>query len=259
LPILRAPRRIIQFPLIAKISVEMSFELGSDGVLRWRPWLGIPWLVHGFSTRAAGDFSSLDREQLDWGGGKIPLAMLRQVHSDCLHVIRGSCENSRPSALPEGDALLSSEAGVLLGIRTADCLPLLLVDSRSKVVAAVHAGWRGSAKRIGAKTVEKLRNQFGTRPEDIEVLIGPGIGPCCYEVGGEVAAEFDGAVSRRGRRVYLDIEAVNKTQLREAGVPEAQIHTAGMCTGCLTEEFYSYRREGARAGRMLAVVGICGE
>ena len=234
----------------------MSFELGSDGFLRWRPWLGIPWLVHGFSTRAADDFSSLDRDHLEWGHRRIPLAMLRQVHSDCLHVVRPASRGEQPSELLEGDALLSGEAGVLLGVRTADCLPLLLLDPRAKVVAAVHAGWRGSAKQIGAKAVEKLREEFGTRPEDIEVLIGPGIGPCCYEVGAEVAAHFEGAVNRREGRVYLDLEAANKTQFRDAGVPEEQIHAAEMCTGCLSERFYSYRREGVQAGRMLAVVGI---
>ncbi len=234
----------------------MSFELGGDGILRWQPWLGIPWLSHGFSTRASGDYSSLDRNHLDWGHGSIPLVMLRQVHSDCLHVIRSASSSEQPPELREGDALVSSEGGVLLGVRTADCLPLLLVDSRAQVVAAVHAGWRGSAKRIGPKAVEKLRDQFGSQPEDIEVLIGPGIGPCCYEVGAEVAARFDGAVGRREGRNYLDLEKANKAQLREAGVPEQQIHAAGMCTGCLAEQFYSYRREGARAGRMLAVVGI---
>ncbi len=237
----------------------MSFALGGDGVLRWQPWLEIPWLVHGFSTRAAGDFSSLDRDHVDWGAGSTPLAMLRQVHSDRLHVVSPPRESGQWTARPEGDALLSSETGVLVGVRTADCLPLLLVDPRARVVAAVHAGWRGSAKRIAAKSVEKLRDQFGARPEDIQVLIGPGIGPCCYEVGPDVAAEFDGAVSRREGRVCLDLVTANRTQLADAGVPEAQIHAAEMCTGCIAEQFYSYRREGAQAGRMLAVVGIRSE
>jgi purine-nucleoside/S-methyl-5'-thioadenosine phosphorylase / adenosine deaminase len=245
----------------------MTFDLGADGVLRWKPWQQLPWLVHGFSTRAAGDFSALDRDRIHWSGEEFPLAMLRQIHSDKLYVIATAHESAAP-ALPEGDGLLASNAGVLVGVRTADCLPLLLVDRRSRAVAAVHAGWRGSAQKIAAKAVEKLTREMGARPEDLEAVIGPGIGVCCYEVGEEVAgqfdgqfavrfaSQFDGAEAEREERLYLDLAAANRAQLVEAGVPASQIHLSGMCTQCLADQFYSYRREGDKAGRMLAVVGV---
>jgi hypothetical protein len=237
----------------------MSFDLGVDGVLRWQPWQQLAWLVHGFSTRAAGDFSALDRDRVHWSGEEFPLAMLRQIHSDSLHVIAAASDNAAPP-LREGDGLLAGNTGVLVGVRTADCLPLLLVDRRSRAVAAVHAGWRGSALAIAARAVEKLTREMGARPEDLEAVIGPGIGVCCYEVGedvaGRFAARFDSVVAERGGRPHLDLAAVNRNQLQEAGVPESQIHLSGMCTRCLAEQFYSYRREGDKAGRMLAVVGI---
>jgi YfiH family protein len=244
----------------------MSFDLGADGVLRWQPWQQLPWLVHGFSTRAAGDFSALDRDRIHWNGEEFPLAMLRQIHSDNLHVIAAASENAAPP-LPEGDGLLAGKTGVLVGVRTADCLPLLLVDRRSRAVAAVHAGWRGSALQIAARAVEKLTKEMGARREDLEAVIGPGIGVCCYEVGEEVAGRFaaqfkgrfDQAVAERGGRPHVDLAAVNRQQLQEAGVPESQIHLSGMCTRCLAGQFYSYRREGDKAGRMLAVVGIRAE
>ena len=237
----------------------MSFDLGADGVLRWKPWQQLAWLVHGFSTREAGDFSALDRDRVHWGGEEFPLAMLRQIHSDSLHVIAAASENAAPP-LREGDGLLAGNTGVLVGVRTADCLPLLLVDRRSRAVAAVHAGWRGSALAIAARAVEKLTSEMGARPENLEAVIGPGIGVCCYEVGedvaGRFAARFDSAVAERGGRPHLDLAAVNREQLQEAGVPESQIHLSGMCTRCLAAQFYSYRRDGDKAGRMLAVVGI---
>jgi YfiH family protein len=237
----------------------MSFDLGADGVLRWQPWQQLAWLVHGFSTRAAGDFSALDRDRIHWDGEEFPLAMLRQIHSDNIHVIGAARENAAP-ALQEGDGLLAAKTGVLVGVRTADCLPLLLVDRRSRTAAAVHAGWRGSTLEIAARAVEKLTTEMGARPEDLEAVIGPGIGVCCYEVGedvaGQFAGRFDHGVAERDGRLYVDLAAANRTQLQEAGVPEAQIHLSGMCTRCLAGQFYSYRREGDKAGRMLAVVGI---
>jgi len=234
----------------------MSFHLGADGVLRWQPWEEIPWLVHGFSTRGAGDFSPLAEGAgvpTPWDDEGLRLTWLRQIHSDLLLVDGGD-----PAAAerPEGDGLLTRQAGLLLGIRTADCLPLLFVDRRSQTVSAVHAGWRGTAKRIAARAVETLHREFGVMPSDLEVAVGPGIGSCCYEVGPEVAGEFDGFVAERDGRPHLDLVSANRAQLREAGVPAEQVRASEMCTACATKRFYSYRKEGAQAGRMLAVVGI---
>ena len=121
--------------------------------------------------------------------------------------------------LGEGDALLEDQPGSVVAVKTADCIPILLVDERRRAVAAVHAGWRGTAARIAADAVAAMGERFGTRPEDLHAAIGPGIGACCYEVGPEVAAQFGG----QGRG-HIDLTAANRRQLEEAGVtPRASL------------------------------------
>jgi polyphenol oxidase len=190
------------------------------------------WLVHGFGTRHS-DVPSLVR----------PLATLRQIHSaDCVEA-RG-----RQGVLGEGDALLEDTPGNAVAVKTADCIPILLADDRTRAVAAVHAGWRGTVAGIAARAVEAMRARFGAHPADLRAAIGPGIGACCYEVGPEVAAQF----GREGR-VRIDLAAENRRQLEEAGVP--WIAVAGMCTMC-NPEFHSFRRDGEAAGRMYSFAGL---
>jgi polyphenol oxidase len=202
------------------------------------------------------------------------------------------------SDLPAGDALLSEEPGILLSVRTADCLPVLLVDSGRHAVAAVHAGWRGALARIMEATVAHMRRLFGTRPEDLVAAIGPSIRACCYEVGEDVAEAFRARFLSAGSRtidtffrepppgqrtspagisgvslvrsppsmppghsprgaypVHLDLVAVARYQLQAAGVRPPQVYVAEFCTACRTDLFFSYRKQGALAGRMMAVVG----
>src|SRR5205823_616160 len=128
------------------------------------------WLGHAFGTRL---FQPPDG-----------VATLRQIHSDVI-VYAG-----RPGRLAEGDALLSDTPGRLAGVKTADCLPILLADERHRAVAAVHAGWRGAVSQIAPKAVEAMAARWNTRPEDLHAAIGPGIGQCCFEVGPEVAVQF---------------------------------------------------------------------
>jgi polyphenol oxidase len=192
---------------------------------------------------------------------------------------------------PAGDALVTAEPGILLSVRTADCLPVLLVDARLRVVAAVHAGWRGALARVIEKTVGELRRMFGSEPENLVAALGPAIGGCCYEVGDEVvdafraqfiegesffcrpprdreAAQFRSRYSllfdtqappghRRERaRLHLDLAAVVQSQLTAAGLEPSAIHRSGCCTACHVDLFFSYRREGAQAGRMMAAIGV---
>ncbi|HEV2444829.1 MAG TPA: polyphenol oxidase family protein, partial [Candidatus Sulfopaludibacter sp.] len=131
-----------------------------------------------------------------------------------------------------------------------DCIPILLVDESRRAVAAVHAGWRGTAARIAARAVDAMRLRFGSRPEDLHAAIGPGIGPCCYEVGAEVAAQF----GIEGR-AHLDLPAINRAQLEEIGIRDSRIYVSSLCTMC-REEFYSFRRDKQAAGRMHSFVGI---
>lgn len=174
------------------------------------------------------------------------MASLKQIHSSL------SIVADRPAGcVGEGDALLTAAQGVTVSIRTADCFPILLADPVNRVVAAVHAGWRGTAAHIVEETLRRMRDEFGTRPADLSAAIGPGIGACCYQVGEEVARRFG-----KGSAGRLDLAAENVLHLTQAGVPAVRIHVMGACTFCDGERFHSWRRDGERAGRMISYIGV---
>ena len=233
----------------------MAFELDAIGVLRWSRWADLPWLVHGFATRLAGDFQRPEPKDTTarFGAADLTLRTLRQVHSNTIR------PTSEASDAAEGDGLVSNVDGLLLGIRTADCLPLLLLDREQRAVAAVHAGWRGSASQIAVRAVERMAADFGSRPEQLEALIGPCIGSDRYEVGPEVAEHFppEAILEMEARpRPFLDLATANRLQLERVGLRSAQIHVAGLCTYSRDDWFHSYRRDADRSGRMLAVIGL---
>jgi YfiH family protein len=186
------------------------------------------------------------------------LASLRQVHS--ARVV--TCGESGA----EADALVAVHAARLLTVRVADCVPLLVADPRTGAVAAVHAGWRGTAERIAPAAVRRMSEMFGSAPEDLVAAIGPSIRPCCYEVGPELADAFRSAgasesqladwfaAGRIGRRTRLDLARANRDQLAAAGVPRAQILDSGLCTSCHPRVFHSYRRDKERAGRIVGCI-----
>jgi YfiH family protein len=161
----------------------------------------------------------------------------------------------RAGVLAEGDALVDDTPGTLLGVKTADCVPLLLVDERQRAVAAVHAGWRGAVQDVAGKTVEKMAVRYHTRPEDLHAAIGPSIGGCCFEVGPEVAVQFGHAPNGK---VHIDLAALHRERLLALGLAPERVYAAELCTVCGGEEFHSFRRDGQAAGRMLSVVGIVG-
>jgi len=189
----------------------------------------LPWVCHGFGTR---DF-------VFTAGG----ATVKQTHSDLVLLA------DRPGAPGEGDALITNLPGLAISIRTADCYPILLADARHRAVAAVHAGWRGTAAHIIGKTLEKMKSEFGTEPRDVHAATGPGIGVCCYEVGEEVARQFGFRM-----RTHLDLARENRMQLETAGVPSGNTEALGVCTFCDSERFFSYRREKETAGRMTSFI-----
>ena len=195
----------------------------------------LPWLMHGFGTRQS-DIPA-------WFGN---LATLKQIHSATVVNAEGRC-----GILGEGDALLEDRPGSVIAIKTADCMPILLVDGRHRAVAAVHAGWRGTAAKIVAAAVDAMRARFGTLAGDLHAAIGPGIGQCCYQVGPEVAARF----GEQGR-AHISLSDANRTQLLTAGVTRERIYASNLCTMCLAEEFHSFRRDRERAGRLHSFVGI---
>jgi YfiH family protein len=211
------------------------FHKDSQNIYRARPLEELPWLQHGFGTRHMVAQASA-----------CELATLHQIHSHVCIPARG-----RTGLLGDGDALLENTPGHLVGVKTADCIPILLVDEEHRAVAAVHAGWRGTVRGIVQHAVRGMQEEFGTSPAKLHAAIGPGIGKCCYEVGAEVAAQF-GATGPS----HIDLVEANRRQLTDAGIPESRVYAANLCTKCGVEDFHSYRRDKERAGRMLSFIGV---
>ena len=182
------------------------------------------------------------------------LVTARQMHSDvCLWL------DQPPARPPAADALITSTPGLLVGVRTADCVPILIVDERLRAVAAVHAGWRGSALGVAARAVAALSARLSSRPEDLLAALGPAICGRCYQVGPEVAQRFSPwfpELSAASRPVRLDLVEVNRRQLIEAGLAAVRVYSGAPCTSCQPQEFYSHRRGSGESGRMLSAVGI---
>jgi len=195
----------------------------------------------------------------------VPLVTMRQQHSDRVVVLQEPL--AATSVPPPCDGLVTTAKGVLLGVLTADCLPILIFDRRTRARAAVHAGWRGTLARIVGKTLDVMASHFGTRPDDCHVAIGPAIHRCCYEVGPDVVEPFQREFPRadeflfsdgRSGTAHLDLMAATRQQLLARSVPADQISVCSLCTACHNELFFSYRREGGSnrpVGRMLTVIG----
>jgi polyphenol oxidase len=269
----------------------------SSEILRADSLSSIPWLVHGFSTRAGFNlgFSRHDSRRLveknrdsflrsagAYDKRLWPLVTLRQIHSDLIH-----CVSDAASGLV-GDGLITQTPGILMAILTADCLPVILVDTKRCAVGVFHAGWRGSAKRIVEKGVGEMHRWFGTVPRNLRAAIGPGIHSCCYEVGEEVRSQFESQFeyadtlfrevkesdpvrekypllfltarppghSVPTEKIFLDLVKANRAQLIAAGVAPSSISASPLCTSCRTDLLFSHRAEKGMTGRMMGVVGI---
>jgi YfiH family protein len=268
------------------------------GVLRVPGWDRFAWLVAGFSTRQGGGSTVYSNGQngeqnLGWttddeaaivaanrgsfagavaGEGTFELVTVRQVHGDVVQaVVRGQGELWTPDgkAALQGDGLITREPGLMLGVQTADCVPILIADTRTRAVGAFHAGWRGTVAHIVEAGVRQMAEEFGSRGEDLIAAVGPSIGPCCFEVGDEVSAEFERAFPYGGEliakravgRPHVDLWEANRRQLLFAGVAPHAITVVGECTVCSRLEdgrrkYFSHRAEQGRTGRMLSVVGV---
>jgi polyphenol oxidase len=217
--------------------VNGSFRLGPDGIYRCNAFDNFVWQTHGFGTRQANPPGDIT---------------LRQIHSD--RVLNAHALLDREA---EGDALITNDIGKSIGVRTADCVAILLLDSRTRAVAAVHAGWRGTAAKLVERTLESMRENFRTDPLDIFAAIGPCIRACCYEVGSEVETQFAPFFPEweqpTGKR-KLDLPEANRRHMRAAGVNRDRIFDCGFCTSCQTAQFFSFRREPENAGRMIASI-----
>ncbi|HLZ91120.1 MAG TPA: peptidoglycan editing factor PgeF [Candidatus Acidoferrum sp.] len=272
--------RILQAPQLAKLSwLVHGFSTRPGGVSKLD---GKPALNLGFTEWDARDNVKENRKRLQAavGAQDFKLVSLLQFHSDAIVHF-----DSAPTEPSRADASVTKVAGLLLAVQTADCVPILLVDPKNRAVAAVHAGWRGTLARIVEKTIGRMHMQFGSQAADLLAAIGPAIGGCCYEVGTEVAAAFSGQFAnaaeffdelRTGdepnplqwmnmmppghqpppKKVLLDLPKANHLQLQAAGVPDTNIFATDWCTGCRRDLLFSYRKEGAQSGRMMAVIGI---
>ena len=224
------------------------------------------------------------RAKLDGTGNLLwPLITLRQIHSDII-----LCVKSVPDAPLVGDGLITATPGLLLTVQTADCFPVILVDTKRHAVGMFHAGWRGTVKRIVEKGVGEMFRCFGSRPHDLKAAIGPGIQSCCYEVGEEVRAKFESQFACAAslfrevkhsdpvrekypllflnarapghgelpNKRFLDLVEANRQQLLATGVPAKNIETSALCTNCRPDLLFSHRAEKGKTGRMMGVVGV---
>jgi len=187
------------------------------------------------------------------GGPDIPIVRATQVHRASASAVREAPDSGACVDAGEHDVIVTTLPGVALVVQTADCVPILLRSAGA--VAAAHAGCRGSAANAARAAVEAL-TALGVSPAEIDAWIGPSIGPCCYEVGGEVASQFAGDFARRdcAGKFRLDLKAVNAAQLQSAGIASERISVHPGCTKCGGERYASYRRDGSAAGRMIAMI-----
>jgi YfiH family protein len=226
--------------------------------------LGLGAIAHAFSTRQADGNAGFDLGPPDRDDDLIedrrrrfcaaaglkerPPLILRQQHGS--EIIRAPMADD--DRLPEADGILvlrGEDSRHVAAVRTADCVPILIADRRGRAAAAVHAGWRGTAAGIARLAVEKFAG-IGIKAGDLRAALGPSIGPCCYEVGPEVLRAVGGGSGRQ-----LDLAGANFAQLRSAGLKGSEIFRAPWCTACRTDLFFSYRREGRAAGRLMACIG----
>lgn len=293
-------------------------------ILRAKQLENVSWLIHGFSTRGAGFSRVYGKGDLNLGFTKDdsraavernrrvflrelgavsgarqasrrlsrswwPLITLRQFHSDIIRCVDSEFDWTTREPLA-GDGLITETPGVLLAIQTADCLPVIIVDTKRRAVGVFHAGWRGTVKRIVEKGIGEMVRRFGSRPRDMKAVIGPGIQGCCYQVGEEVRTRFESQFayaaslfrevkdsdpvrekypllfltarapghSELPTKVFLDLVEANRRQLIAAGVPKKNIESSLLCTNCHPELLFSYRAEKGKTGRMMAAAGIRG-
>jgi YfiH family protein len=276
-----------------------------------------PGLVHGFSTRMGGFSRVYGKDAPNLGftkedskaavernraaflaelgartksksvpqarPGLWPLVTARQIHSDIIQLVSSPAE---PQLV--GDGLITDTPGLVLGIQTADCLPVILVDPKRRAVGVFHAGWRGTVKRIVEKGVGEMQRLFGSRACDLKAAIGPGVHGCCYQVGEEVRETFESQFayaeklfrvveesdpvrekypmlfltarapghSELPKKIFLDLVEANRQQLLAVGVRANRIQASPLCTNCRTDLLFSYRAEKGKTGRMMGVVGI---
>ena len=225
-------------------------------------WLEIPELagrkvvLHGFGTR---------RLSPSWiPDNKIRLLTVKQVHKSRTLILDAPQESLSKYSRFRFDSMITNQPGIALGIRTADCLPILIFDPEKKVIGALHAGWRGTGEGIAQKVAGRMGKFFGSRPMKLKIAIGPGIGHCCYEVGEDVVSTFRSRFSwwtevfsfKGSDRPKLNLARANTYQFLEAGLKEKNIYQLDLCTCCREDLFFSYRRNKIEKREQLSFIAL---
>ena len=273
------------------------------GLERVPAWDRFPWLRAAFSTRLGGSsqIHGTNQQNLGWTNedfassvasdrqayvraaaqeSTMRLVTLQQVHGGLVRDVDSEAEplmGAEGKALLQGDGLMTRSPGQMLGVVTADCVPVLVADTRQRAVAAFHAGWRGTVARIAQRGVEAMQQRYGSRAEDMIAAIGPSIGACCFSVGNDVRRPFEDefpfahelfsqeiAVHGAEPKTHIDLSEANRRQLLEAGVPAENISVFAECTACCrlddgARKYFSHRAEQGFTGRMLSVIGVVPE
>ncbi len=267
-------------------------------MLRIPAWSAFPWLRHGFSERSGGvstvygaasaedgdlnlGFTSADDPTLVrqnrvtavralTGNTFAPLVTVHQVHGTHIELLRGgdsSLHTPDGRSTPKADGLMTDVPDLLLGIQAADCVPVLAADTRLRVVAAFHAGWRGTVASIVEQGIARMRAEFGSAPEDLTAAVGPAIGVCCYAVGEEVETRFrttfpyaSHLFEQHADATHLNLAEANRRQLLSSGLAPERIFLTNQCTSCSQldgrRRFFSHRAEHGHTGRAMGLIGI---
>jgi YfiH family protein len=249
-------------------------------VLKVPQWEKYTELLHGFAGRrggkSAGPYAGLNASyrvgddpqvvsqnvcdlKLAAGIHEGRIVTMRQVHGDQLVEVK----DKKLKEAGEADGMITDQGGIFLAALTADCVPLLFVAPEQKLAAAVHAGWRGTLAGIAEKALRFFENQYEVPAADLEVALGPSIGPCCYEVQNDVAGPLmkrwgklmtPSIVTKEGKS-FLNLRRLNRDILRACGVPGNQLYQIGPCTSCAADDYFSYRRERSETGRQMSFIG----
>lgn len=241
-------------------------------------WDSIRGVTAGFTTRHAGNVAlhvgddaeaviarrRITASALNWDFGAWTCG--EQVHGHSVRVVRrgdaGRGRMDRQTAFPDTDALITDEPDILLVQFFADCAPLYFLDPATGAIGLAHAGWRGTVEDIAGQTVNRMREAFGTKPQDLVAAVGPSIGSCCYEVDDKVISRVlaitadDGVLTPTANgRAKLDLKELNRQLMIKAGILPSRIELSTWCTSCRTDLFFSHRAEQGRAGRMMSWLG----
>ena len=239
----------------------------------------LKWTQHGFLTRKGGmSLPPYDELNLsDENGDQVEpisqnknliatsfrfdpnrLILLHQIHQDRILFLKEPL--SHPPSSLEYDALITNAPNIYLGILTADCVPIVVVDQRKKVIAAIHAGRQGTALYITSKVLKKMKGEFGCSPKDLLITLGPSIGFCCYEIDEKVfLREWEPfSILVGDGKMMVDLARINISQMEREGVKEEQISWIDLCTSCHHDLFFSQRKERGKTGRQLSFIGITG-